>query len=259
MVWLYEVSLSDEELQAFIYQYGLVPAYLFERPQSLLTHMFLHGSWLHIIGNMWFLWVFGDNVEDRLGRVKYLIFYILSGLGAAIIQTLVSLLFGGEKLPMVGASGAISGVLGAYLWMFPHARILALVPIFFFLTFMELPAVFFIGMWILIQVVNGLIPFAILYHKSLYPLGSLHICTIIRHMLIKNYGYNRPIGKGPSTIIFYCVKPLMVHINMVDTAKGVKEGMFLVKDDHTFHMIPASVLFWGHLKGLSKHKARACR
>jgi len=157
LVWLYEVSLSDEELQAFIYQYGLVPAYLFERPQSLLTHMFLHGSWLHIIGNMWFLWVFGDNVEDRLGRVKYLIFYILSGLGAAIIQTLVSLLFGGEKLPMVGASGAISGVLGAYLWMFPHARILALVPIFFFLTFMELPAVFFIGMWILIQVVNCLI------------------------------------------------------------------------------------------------------
>ena len=162
LAWLYEVSLSDEDLQLFIYQYGLVPAYLFERPQSLLTHMFLHGSWLHIIGNMWFLWVFGDNVEDRLGRVKCLIFYILSGLGAAIIQTLVSLLFGGEKLPMVGASGAISGVLGAYLWMFPHARILALVPIFFFLTFMELPAVFFIGMWILIQVVNGLItlPFA---------------------------------------------------------------------------------------------------
>ncbi|MGK0689359.1 MAG: rhomboid family intramembrane serine protease [Aquificaceae bacterium] len=157
LVWLYEVSLSDEELQAFIYQYGLVPAYLFERPQSLLTHTFLHGSWLHIIGNMWFLWVFGDNVEDRLGRVKYLIFYILSGLGAAIIQTLVSLLFGGEEIPMVGASGAISGVLGAYLWMFPHARILALVPVFFFLTFMELPAVFFIGMWILIQIINGLI------------------------------------------------------------------------------------------------------
>ncbi len=157
IVWLYEVSLSEEKLNLFIYHYGLVPINLFERPQTLLTHMFLHGSWLHIIGNMWFLWVFGDNVEDRMGRFKYLLFYILSGLGAAVIQMFVSFLFGGANIPMVGASGAISGVLGAYLWMFPHARILALVPIFFFLTFMELPAVFFIGLWILIQVINGLI------------------------------------------------------------------------------------------------------
>ncbi len=157
LVWLYEVSLSEEKLNLFIYHYGLVPINLFERPQTLLTHMFLHGSWLHIIGNMWFLWVFGDNVEDRLGRFKYLILYMVSGLGAAIIQTIVSFIFGGANIPMVGASGAISGVLGAYLWMFPHARILALVPIFFFLTFMELPAVFFIGLWILIQVINGLI------------------------------------------------------------------------------------------------------
>ncbi len=157
LVWFYEVSLSDEGLNLFMYHYGLVPVNLFERPQTVLTHMFLHGSWLHIIGNMWFLWVFGDNVEDRLGRLRYLVFYILSGLGAATIQMLVSFVFGGANIPMVGASGAISGVLGAYLWMFPHARILALVPIFFFLTFMELPAVFFIGLWILIQVINGLI------------------------------------------------------------------------------------------------------
>ncbi len=157
LVWLYEVSLSEEEFNLFIYHYGLVPANLLERPQTLLTHMFLHGSWLHIIGNMWFLWVFGDNVEDRLGKLRYLLFYIISGLGAAFIQMFVSFIFGGANIPMVGASGAISGVLGAYLWMFPHARILALVPIFFFLTFMELPAVFFIGLWILIQVINGLI------------------------------------------------------------------------------------------------------
>ncbi len=157
LVWFYEVSLSDEGLNLFIYHYGLVPVNFLERPQTFLTHMFLHGSWLHIISNMWFLWVFGDNVEDRLGRLRYLVFYILSGLGAATIQMLVSFVFGGANIPMVGASGAISGVLGAYLWMFPHARILALVPIFFFLTFMELPAVFFIGLWILIQVINGLI------------------------------------------------------------------------------------------------------
>jgi membrane associated rhomboid family serine protease len=162
VVWLYEVSLEEYEFDDFIYNFGLVPAEAFSKPYQLFTHMFLHGSWLHIIGNMWFLWVFGDNVEDRLGKFKYILFYVLSGLGAAVIQSLVSFLTGAVDVPMVGASGAISGVLGAYLYLFPHARILALVPIFFFLTFMELPAVFFIGMWVFIQIINGLItlPFA---------------------------------------------------------------------------------------------------
>jgi membrane associated rhomboid family serine protease len=161
-VWLYEVSLEEYEFNHFIYNFGLVPMEVFSKPYQLFTHMFLHGSWLHIIGNMWFLWVFGDNVEDRLGKFKYLLFYVLSGFGAAVIQSLVSFLTGAVHVPMVGASGAISGVLGAYLYLFPHARILALVPIFFFLTFMELPAVFFIGMWVFIQIINGLItlPFA---------------------------------------------------------------------------------------------------
>jgi len=161
-VWLYEVSLEEYKFNDFIYNFGLVPVEVFSKPYQLFTHMFLHGSWLHIIGNMWFLWVFGDNVEDRLGKFKYLLFYVLSGFGAAVIQSLVSFLTGGVDVPMVGASGAISGVLGAYLYLFPHARILALVPVFFFLTFMELPAVFFIGMWVFIQIINGLItlPFA---------------------------------------------------------------------------------------------------
>ncbi len=162
VIWLYEVSLEEYEFNHFIYNFGLVPAEAFSKPYQLFTHMFLHGSWLHIIGNMWFLWVFGDNVEDRLGKFKYLLFYVLSGIGAAVIQSLVSFLTGAVHVPMVGASGAISGVLGAYLYLFPHARILALVPVFFFLTFMELPAVFFIGMWVFIQIINGLItlPFA---------------------------------------------------------------------------------------------------
>jgi membrane associated rhomboid family serine protease len=161
-LWLYEVSLEEYEFNDFIYNFGLVPVEVFSKPYQLFTYMFLHGSWLHIIGNMWFLWVFGDNVEDRLGKFKYLLFYVLCGLGAAVIQSLVSFLTGAVHVPMVGASGAISGVLGAYLYLFPHARILALVPIFFFLTFMELPAVFFIGMWVFIQIINGLItlPFA---------------------------------------------------------------------------------------------------
>ncbi|RMH02346.1 MAG: rhomboid family intramembrane serine protease [Aquificota bacterium] len=162
IVWLYEVSLDEYELNHFIYSYGLVPAEVFINPTSLLTHMFLHGSWLHIIGNMWFLWVFGDNVEARLGHFRYLVFYILSGLGAALLQTLVSFLTGGADVPMVGASGAISGVLGAYMYLFPGARILALVPVFIFLTLMELPAYLFIFLWFLIQVVNGVVtlPFA---------------------------------------------------------------------------------------------------
>jgi membrane associated rhomboid family serine protease len=162
VVWLYEVSLEEYKFNDFIYNFGLVPVEVFSKPYQLFTHMFLHGSWLHIIGNMWFLWVFGDNVEDRLGKFKYLLFYVLSGIGAAVIQSLVSFLTGAVDIPMVGASGAISGVLGAYLYLFPHARILALVPVFFFLTFMELPAVFFIGMWVFIQIINGLItlPFA---------------------------------------------------------------------------------------------------
>lgn len=157
IAWLYEASLSEEGLHDFINLYGLVPVYLFERPQTLITHMFLHGGWLHIIGNLWFLWVFGDNVEDRLGKFRYLLFYILSGLGAGLMQAAVSLIFGGADVPMVGASGAVSGVLGAYMWLFPRARILALVPIIFFFTFMEIPAVFFIGLWVLVQVVNGLL------------------------------------------------------------------------------------------------------
>ena len=162
VVWLYEVSLEEYEFNDFVYSFGLVPVEVFSKPYQLFTHMFLHGSWLHIIGNMWFLWVFGDNVEDRLGKFKYILFYVLSGLGAAVVQSLVSFLTGAVHVPMVGASGAISGVLGAYLYLFPHARILALVPVFFFLTFMELPAVFFIGMWVFIQIINGLItlPFA---------------------------------------------------------------------------------------------------
>jgi len=153
VVWLYEWSLVKVVVQTpegpktafelFIREWGLVPAELLERPYTLITHMFLHGSWGHFIGNMWFLWVFGDNVEDRLGKVRYLIFYLLSGIGAALTQTVVSLLFGGANVPMVGASGAISGVLAAYMKLFPGARVLALVPVFFFLYFVEVPAVVF--------------------------------------------------------------------------------------------------------------------
>ena len=167
ILWLYEWKLSRVNvitfegyanmLDLFIQKYGLVPSQVLERPFTLFSHMFLHGGWFHVVGNMWFLWIFGDNVEDRLGRVRYLYFYILTGLSAAFAQIFVSLLVGGGDVPMVGASGAVSGVLGAYVRLFPFAKILALVPVFFFLTFVEIPALVFIGLWFLIQLLNGLI------------------------------------------------------------------------------------------------------
>jgi len=154
---IYTIHGTITEFEIFLRQWGLIPAELMEKPYTLFTHMFLHGGWGHIIGNMWFLWVFGDNVEDKLGKLRYIVFYVLCGLGAALTQTFISISFGGADTLMVGASGAISGVLGAYMKMFPNARILALVPIFIFFTLMELPALIFIGIWFFIQIVNGIV------------------------------------------------------------------------------------------------------
>ena len=119
----------------------------------VLTSMFLHGSWMHIIFNMWFLWLFGDNVEDSMGRARFVVFYLLSGLGAAAAQVLVE---PSSPVPMVGASGAISGVMGAYVVLYPKVRVFTLVPIGFFLTTIALPAWVMLGYWILLQVLGGL-------------------------------------------------------------------------------------------------------
>ncbi|MBI5070172.1 MAG: rhomboid family intramembrane serine protease [Deltaproteobacteria bacterium] len=124
---------------------------------TLLSSMFLHGSFAHIGGNMLFLWVFGNNVEDALGRPRYLAFYLLTGIGAAAAQTGAALVAGNRDLliPMVGASGAISGVLAAYLVMFPRARVLTLVPIFVFIRFVQLPASLFLGLWFVFQLLGA--------------------------------------------------------------------------------------------------------
>ncbi|NPB04842.1 MAG: rhomboid family intramembrane serine protease [Aquificae bacterium] len=156
-VWIYEITLPPPLLDAFIYTYGFVPAEFWERPWTLVTHMFLHGSWAHIIGNMLYLWVFGDNVEDRLGHLRYLVFYVLSGIGAAFMQAAVAFAFGNPYIPLIGASGAISGVLGAYMYYFPNARVLGLVPVFIFLIPVEWPAAVFIGLWFLYQIINGIL------------------------------------------------------------------------------------------------------
>lgn len=151
-------------LEGFLYQFGVVPTHWFVSTASdlldwprlfltLLTSQFLHGGLLHLASNMLYLWIFADNVEDRVGHVRFLVLYLASGIAAAVTQLLIS---PRSAIPMVGASGAIAGVLGAYLLMFPSARILTLVPIGLFWETVEWPAVFFLGFWFLLQWVQGL-------------------------------------------------------------------------------------------------------
>ncbi|MBZ5728459.1 MAG: rhomboid family intramembrane serine protease [Acidobacteriia bacterium] len=150
LVFLFEFSLGDYERNAFIATYGLVPDRL--HLASVFTHMFLHGGWLHVLGNMWFLWIFGDNVEDILGHGKYLAFYLLCGVAAAVTQIFFSF---DSRVPMVGASGAIAGVMGAYLIKFPRARIVTLAFIFFFVTTFDIPAWVMLIYWFAIQLFSG--------------------------------------------------------------------------------------------------------
>ena len=126
----------------------------------LVSHMFLHGGWLHVLGNMLYLWIFGDNVEDRFGSAQYLVFYLLCGIVAAIGQGLVS------PSPMVGASGAIAGVLAAYLIMYPTARVSTLVFLGLFITIVELPALVVIGMFIVLQVIEGVAELRLTGHPA---------------------------------------------------------------------------------------------
>ena len=114
----------------------------------------MHGGWLHLLGNCWFLWIFADNVEDRLGHIRFLLFYLLCGLGAGILHFLFN---AGSLLPAVGASGAISGILGAYFVLFPYSRVLTVIPIFFFWRIVELPAFVFLGLWFIFQFFSGLL------------------------------------------------------------------------------------------------------
>jgi membrane associated rhomboid family serine protease len=160
LIWLYEWYISwNGELffERFIREFGLIPKNILTNPKTAITHMFLHGSWLHIISNMWVLWIFGDNVEYIMGRINFILFYILCGLGSAALQVTISFIFGGAETPMVGASGAISGVLAAYMKFFPRARILSLIPFLFYFYFAHIPAVIFIGFWFLSQIINGIL------------------------------------------------------------------------------------------------------
>ncbi len=151
LVFLFEYSLPEYSRSALTEYYGLVPDHF--RFTALLTSMFLHGSLMHLLGNMLYLWVFGTRLEDALGHGKFLLFYLLCGCAAGLAQVLANPY---STLPMVGASGAIAGVMGAYLLEFPRARILTLVFIFFFVTTFEIPAVILLGYWFIIQLFSGL-------------------------------------------------------------------------------------------------------
>lgn len=129
---------------------------LSQRTIPFLSYMFLHGGWLHLLGNIWSLWIFGDNVEDRLGHLRYLLFYLLCGVAAACLHVLLNL---GSRVPTVGASGAIAGVMGAYLILYPRARILTLIPLLLIFPVLEIPAYFFLGAWFFIQSANAFFGF----------------------------------------------------------------------------------------------------
>jgi membrane associated rhomboid family serine protease len=145
-----ELLQSDAGLHGLVFTYGVVPAN-FSWP-DVLTSMFLHSGWLHFLGNMLYLWIFGDNVEDRLGHARYLLFYLFCGAVAAFGQTASH---PSSTLPMIGASGAIAGVMGAYFVLYPHSRVLALVPLFIIWEIIEVPAIFFLGIWFLMQFFSG--------------------------------------------------------------------------------------------------------
>lgn len=153
-LWMF---LNSGNLESIYYEYALIPSNFLNGidlgdVKDVFTSMFMHGGWMHLIGNMLYLWIFGDNIEDRLGHIGYLIFYLAGGIAAALLQTLIS---PGSQIPMVGASGAIAGVLGAYLVMYPNSRVYTFIPIGFYARVRLVPAVVVLGLWFLLQLISG--------------------------------------------------------------------------------------------------------
>jgi membrane associated rhomboid family serine protease len=168
-VFALELSLPPEKRESLFYMMGIVPR-RYAHPEwaewvglpvhdywPFLTSMFLHGGWLHVLSNMWVLWIFGDNVEDRMGPLRFLIFYLLCGVAAGLVHFFTDRQ---SEVPAVGASGAIAGVMGAYFVMFPFARVIVVLPILFYPLFFELPAVVFLAIWFLTQLFSGTLALA---------------------------------------------------------------------------------------------------
>jgi membrane associated rhomboid family serine protease len=203
VIYFKEVTVEPYRLNQIFYTYGLIPADVLNTiftgaPLTpvlinFITATFIHGGWVHVIGNMLFLWVFGDNVEDRLGHFKYLLFYLLAGIAGGVVHVITN---PASTIPVVGASGAVAGVLGAYIIAFPRSRILALVPIIIIFTLMEIPAVIFIALWFFIQLFNGVAslggaanPVAWWAHVGGFLMGMLLIKMMAPRVV---RGYYRP-------------------------------------------------------------------
>jgi membrane associated rhomboid family serine protease len=198
LVFLFETSLTPLQQQRLIQAFGLTPHHFTRNwameSITIFTSMFLHGGWFHLISNMWALHIFGDNIEDRMGHFRYLVFYLVCGVAAALAQVFTATY---SLIPMVGASGAISGISGAYIILFPRARIIALVPLFFLPWFIEVPALIYLGLWFLSQLFNGL------FALSMARYGGVawwaHIGGFVAGLILVKFFERRP----PPRRIFY--------------------------------------------------------
>jgi membrane associated rhomboid family serine protease len=201
LVFGYELGLDDVARRTFFYQFGAVPRLIVYREPvrgivppiaplwTIFTAMFVHGGLLHVGGNMLYLWIFGNNVEDRLGRVKFLFFYFVCGLAAAAAQILIA---PGSAAPIVGASGAIAGVLGGYLVKYPFARIRTLVFIFLFITVVELPAMVVLGLWFVLQLFQGALTVGVQTAGSSGVAFFAHIGGFVTGMILIGLFAGRP-------------------------------------------------------------------
>jgi membrane associated rhomboid family serine protease len=201
VVFLYQLGLSSAELQSFLYRHALVPLRYFDpgwarevglSPSDLtpfLTNAFLHGGWLHIIFNLWTLYIFGPALEDRLGPVRFLILYLFSGIAASVTHAVFN---AGSPIPVLGASGAIAGIIAAYAARFPHAWVRVLVPILFIPLFFSLPAMVFAGLWFLMQVIQGtselFAPFSISGIAWWAHIGGFMTGWLLLHWLDRSHG-----------------------------------------------------------------------
>ena len=164
LIFFAQLGLNENELRDFTYSYGLIPSVLMGIDQlpadlfkispigTIFTSMFMHGGWMHLIGNMLYLWIFADNIEDDLGILNFVIFYLVCGVGAAMSQVLMDI---NSQIPMIGASGAIGGVLGAYLMNYPNAKVLVLIPFGFFSQLLKIRALYVLGFWFILQFINS--------------------------------------------------------------------------------------------------------
>ncbi len=213
IIFLAQLGLDEIEIRDFTYSYGLIPSVLMGIDQlpdnlnkispigTIFTSMFMHGGWMHLIGNMLYLWIFADNIEDDLGTLNFVIFYFVSGIGAAMSQVFMDI---NSQIPMIGASGAIGGVLGAYLINYPNARVLVLIPFGFFSQLLKIRALYVLGFWFILQFINSFLSsssgggVAYAAHIGGFISGVILILFFNRNFSKRNYKpRKKKISKGP--------------------------------------------------------------